>query len=244
MTAPLIGVTTHRVAGANGQTDQYATPLSYLDPISAAGGVPLLLSASLSNEQLRRAFERLDGLLLTGGGDIDPLLFGGRPHPRVYGIDPERDRSEIALTRLAAEAGLPFLGICRGAQVINVALGGTLYTDIGDQLPGACRHDRYTTGEPRDLIAHEVQVLPGSRLEGILGCAGCGVNSLHHQGLERIASGLQVTAYAPDGLVEAVELAGHPFGLGVQWHPEWLQALAPQRALFAAFIQAAGGKKE
>lgn len=240
MPVPMIGVTTNRVSGTHGQTDQYASALSYLDPVSAAGGVPLLLSASLSDEQLREAVRRLDGLLLVGGGDIDPALFSGRPHPRVYGIDPERDRSEILLARLALEAGLPLLGICRGVQVINVALGGALYTDLADQLPDACRHDRYTTGEPRDLIAHDVAVAPGSRLAGILGGTRFGVNSLHHQGLERIAPGLEVTAHAPDGLVEAVEVAGHPFGVGVQWHPEWLQAHAPQRALFRAFIEAAG----
>lgn len=240
MPTPLIGVTTNRVAGSKGQTHQYATPHSYLAPLSAAGGVPVLLAASLSEAELARALQKLDGLLLIGGGDIDPQLFEGKPHPRVYDIDPERDRSEIFLVRLAAEKGVPFLGICRGVQVINVAFGGTLFTDLADQLPGACRHDRYTTGEPRDLIAHEVTLTEGSRLEQILGGRRFGVNSLHHQGLERVASCLQVTARAPDGLAEAVELEGHRFGLGVQWHPEWLQAHSEQRALFRAFVAACG----
>lgn len=240
MPNPLIGVTTGRIPGSKGQTDQYATPLSYLAPLSEAGGVPVLLAASLSEAQLARALQKLDGLLLIGGGDLDPQLYNGKPHPRVYGIEPERDRSEIFLVRQAVEKGVPFLGICRGVQVINVALGGTLFTDLTDQLPGACRHDRYTTGEPRDLIAHDVTITGGSRLERILGGRRFGVNSLHHQGLERVAPGLQVTALAPDGLVEAVELEGHRFGVGVQWHPEWLQAHPEQRALFRAFIEACG----
>ncbi len=237
MHLPIIGVTTARVPGTNGQTDLYAAALSYLNAVANAGGVPLLLPASLSPDALMAAFERLDGLLFTGGGDIDPSLFDGPPHERVYGIEPERDRSEIALVRRAAETGLPFLGICRGIQVINVALGGGLYTHIEDQLAGARKHD-FFPGYPRDRLSHPVSIEPGSRLAGILGGESFEVNSLHHQGLGRIAPGLAVSAHAPDGLVEAVELPGHPFGLGVQWHPEWLQAHAPQRALFKALVEA------
>ena len=239
MSLPIIGVTTTRVPGSNGQTDLYAAALSYLNAVSDAGGVPLLLPSSLGEAALARAFQRLDGLLLTGGGDLAPDLFQGAPHKAVYGIEPDRDHCEIALVRMAAEAGLPFLGICRGVQAINVALGGTLYTHIVDQLSGACKHD-FFPGYPRDQIAHEVTVQADCRLAGILGGERFEVNSLHHQGLERVAPGLAVCAYAPDGLVEAVELSGHPFGLGVQWHPEWLQAYQPQRALFQAFVGAAG----
>ena len=240
MDYPIIGVTTTRIPGQNGQTDQYAAALSYLNAVTDAGGVPLLLPSSLDKAALARAFQHLDGLLLTGGGDLAPDLFHGTAHPAVYGIEPDRDRCEIALVRWAAEAGLPFLGICRGVQAINVALGGTLYTHIADQLSGARKHD-YFPGYPRDQIAHAVTVQAGCRLAGILGGERFEVNSLHHQGLERVAPGLEVCAHAPDGLVEAVELRGHPFGLGVQWHPEWLQAYQPQRALFRAFVEAAGG---
>jgi putative glutamine amidotransferase len=238
MPAPLIGITTHQIPAKNGQTGEYAAPLSYLNAVISAGGVPVLLPAGLDEAMLLRALERVDGLLLTGGGDIDPLLFAGQPHPAVYGIEPDRDYSEALLVRAAARSGRPFLGICRGIQVINVALGGSLYTHIADQLAGALKHD-YFPDIPRDTLAHPVELEPGSRLADILGGERFAVNSLHHQGLERIAPDLRVTGRAPDGLVEAVELPDHPFGLGVQWHPEWLQEHAPQRALFHALVVAA-----
>lgn len=237
MCAALIGVTTALMPGQSGQTDWYATPISYLKAVQAAGGIPVLLPALLPEDDLASALARLDGLLLTGGGDIDPLLFGGLPHERVYGIEPERDRAEFFLVRRAVETGKPFLGICRGVQVVNTALGGGLFTDIADQLAGALKHD-YFPNHPRNELAHAVQITPGSRLADIFGIDSLMVNSLHHQGLERIAPGLEITARAPDGLVEGVEVPGHPFGLAVQWHPEWLQEHALQRALFRAFTQA------
>ena len=239
MSTPLIGISTGRITDPNIQRDQVAAPSSYLRAVIAAGGVPLLIPPRLTREQLGKTLARLDGLVLIGGGDLDPALFNGKPHPRVYDIDPERDFLDLTLARLAAESGLPFLGICRGIQVVNVALGGTLYTDIGDHLSGALRHDWYPN-IPRGHLAHSVRVAAGSRLGGILGGTDFGVNSLHHQGVERTAPGLRATAWAPDGLVEAVELERHPFGLAVQWHPEWLQEHAPQRALFSALVAAAG----
>jgi putative glutamine amidotransferase len=239
MTAPIIGVTTGRIAGENGQTDQFAAPMSYLNAITRAGGVPLLIPSCLDEAQLRSAFARLDGILFTGGADVNPTLFNGIPHPRIYGIDDDRDRSEITLIRLSVDEQKPFLGICRGIQVINVALGGTLYTDIQDQLNGASRHDFYPD-VPRDTLAHEITIEPATHLAAVLNGTRFSVNSLHHQGLQLIAPGLHVSAHAADGLVEGVEVPAHPFGLGVQWHPEWLQEHAPQRALFQRFIQAAG----
>jgi putative glutamine amidotransferase len=192
----------------------------------------------LSDAELEDLLPRLDGILLIGGGDIDPARFDGLPHPRVYGIEPGRDAMEIRLVQRAAVTGKPFLGICRGVQVINVALGGALHTDIGDQLPGALRHDWYPD-VPRDLLAHTVRVAPESRLAAVLGGEQFEVNSLHHQGLSHVALRLRIAATAPDGLAEAVELEGHPFGFGVQWHPEWLQAHEPQRRLFRALVEAA-----
>lgn len=240
MSEPLIGVTTHRIGGQKVQGDDFATPLSYLNAVNAAGGIPLLIPANLDAERLRRLMTRLDGLLLTGGGDIDPARFDGPAHPAVYGIEPERDEAETALVHLAVEYGLPFLGICRGIQLVNVALGGGLYTHLTDQLPGALKHDCFPD-YPRNHIAHSVRLAPTGRLEGILGGETFSVNSMHHQGVWRIAPGLEATAWAPDGLVEGLELPGHPFGLAVQWHPEWLQEHEPQRALFRAFIEACAG---
>ncbi len=237
MPEPIIGVTTHRVTGKKVQGDEYGTPLSYLNAVIAAGGIPLLIPANLDEARLRRVLERVDGLLFTGGGDVDPLHFSGVPHSAVYGIEADRDQTETILVRAAVDGGRPLLGICRGIQLINVALGGALYTHIADQLSGALKHD-YFPDYPRNQIAHPVQIDSGSRLARILGGEQFGVNSLHHQGLSTVAPGLCVTAHSPDGLVEAVELPGHPFGLAVQWHPEWLQEHEPQRALFRAFVEA------
>jgi putative glutamine amidotransferase len=234
---PIIGITTTHF--------QQKDPLpgsgvseAYIRAVHEAGGLPLLIPSGMKTGELEALVARLDGILFTGGGDIDPRYFNGKPHNRVYNIIPERDETEINLVRMAASGGLPFLGICRGIQMINVALGGTLYTDIADQLPGAIKHDF----KERKYLAHPVQVLEGSRLARILGMTGLQANSLHHQGLEKVAVSLTPVAWSVDGLVEAVEKPGHPFGLAVQWHPEWLQELQEMRSLFTAFVAAAREK--
>jgi putative glutamine amidotransferase len=237
--SPFIGVSTGRITDPNIQRDQVATPSSYLRAIQNAGGIPLLIPPRLTPEQLEKTLALLDGLVLIGGGDIDPARFDGLPHPRVYDIDPERDFLDLTLARLAAERGLPFLAICRGIQVVNVALGGTLYTDIADQYPGALRHDWYPN-IPRSYLAHPIRVEAGSRLAGLLAGTELRVNSLHHQAAAVPAPGLHVTAWAADGLIEGLEVPGHPYGQAVQWHPEWLQEHPSQRALFAGLVEAAG----
>lgn len=237
--APIIGVTSNFNPPSQGPFGEITVGESYIQAVLRAGGVPVVIPVGLSDEDLQSLVMRLDGVLFTGGSDIDPQRFQGRPHPRVYGIDPRRDALELRLVQIAAEDGTPFLGICRGIQVINVALGGTLFTDIADQAPQPLKHDQYPD-IPRDFRAHPVALAPDSRLAHILGGSSFEVNSLHHQGLEQVAPALRAVGYAPDRLVEAVELFEHPFGLGVQWHPEWLQNDAPQRELFRAFVQAAG----
>jgi putative glutamine amidotransferase len=219
----------------NGTLPVLGVSESYLNAVANAGGLPVIIPLILSNAQLDELLPRLDGILFPGGGDIDPQLFDGTPHSEVYGIDPERDRVELHLARRAAEQDKPFFGICRGIQVINVALGGSLYTHIADQLPRALRHAWYPD-IPREHLAHTVRVQGGTRLAAALGKAEVQTNSLHHQGVERPAPGLTPVAWAPDGLVEAVELPGHRFGLGVQWHPENLQAYPEMRDLFRAFV--------
>lgn len=237
MRQPLIGITTFQRLNDNGQiTDSLGA--AYVHAVLQAGGLPVLLPPHIPADQAPTLLERLDGVLLSGGADIDPARFGGKPHPRVYDIDPERDELEIRLVQLASERDVPLLGICRGVQVINVALGGGLYTDIADQLPGAIKHDYYPN-YPRDHIAHTVQVSDGTRLAAIIGAGEIGVNSLHHQGIDRLAPGLQPAACAPDGLIEAVELPGHRFGLGVQWHPESIPDASSSPPLFRALIEAA-----
>ena len=238
MSAPLIGITCNYTPAEDGKFGTLSAGESYVQAVLGGGGLPVIIPVGLSQEDLRSLFARLDGLLLTGGADVDPVRFHGQPHPRVYGIDLRRDELEINLVQMAAKAGKPFLGICRGIQVINVALGGTLFTDIADQSPNSLRHDWYPD-TPRDYLAHSVAIAPGSRLAQILGGEVFEVNSLHHQGLDHLAPPLRAVAFAPDSLIEGVELPGHPFAVGVQWHPEWLQVHGAQRLLFQALVKAA-----
>lgn len=237
MSQPLIGITTSRAVNP-GEYPSAVLSEKYIEAILLAGGVPVLIPNLLPAAELETLRTRLDGILLTGGSDVDPARFNGAPHPEVYGIYPERDASEITLVQRAVESGQPFMGICRGVQVTNVALGGTLYTHIADQLKGAIHHTWYPNID-RSYLAHTVSIQPGSLLARILGSTEAQVNSLHHQGLQQVAPGLRPIAWSPDGLVEAVEVPGHPFALGVQWHPEWLVQYPPMLALFKALVKAA-----
>jgi putative glutamine amidotransferase len=200
--------------------------------------LPVLIPNGLTEDQFQALAGRLQGILLTGGGDVDPSRYNGLAHERVYDIDQPRDELEIRLVQCAAGGGQPFFGICRGLQVINVALGGTLYSDISVQHPQAIKHD-YFPGIPRNHLAHLVRVEDHTQLQAIIHTSSVEVNSLHHQGVQELASRLRATAFSPDGLIEAVELRDHPFGLAVQWHPESLQELEPMQALFRAFVTAA-----
>ena len=234
---PIIGLTTYRFKNQYG-LPQLAINEAYTAALSLAGAIPLLIPLGLSEGALEAALARLDGVVFTGGGDVHPERYGSQEHPLVDGVDADRDRVEIFLLKRVLQAGLPFLGICRGLQVINVAMGGSLYEDVLDQRPNALRH-QFFPEMPRNYLAHPVEVVSGSRLAGILGDGPAQVNSLHHQGILSLASGLQAAAFAPDGLVEACEVAGHPFGLAVQWHPEWLQEHGSMRNLLKAFVSAA-----
>jgi putative glutamine amidotransferase len=237
MPAPLIGITTGRLKDINENVTRMAVGEAYIQSIHRVGGVCVLIPVGLSTAGLEQIYSHLDGVLITGGGDINPKLYNGKPHNAVYGIDSDRDELEIALVKLAVHQKLPFLGICRGIQVINVALGGTLFTDISAQLPGALKHD-YFPGYPRDYLSHSIQVSEDSVLAGILENTSPRVNSMHHQGLDQIAQSLVPTAFAPDGLVEGIELPDHPFGIGVQWHPECLPELGSMQALFKSLVKA------
>ena len=233
MKTPVIGVTTSKTsAGDHTVHDTYA------QSILCSGGIPVLLPIGISKVALTNLIKRLDGILLTGGGDIALRYFEGQPHIRIAEDPPGRDELELELVSLAVKGNLPLFGICRGVQMINVAMGGTLYTDIEDQFSREIRHDCYP-GWPRDFLAHSVQIQPESKLSSIFGTDRVEVNSLHHQAIDQIAPGLVATAFSPDGLVEAVEIPGQCFGIGVQWHPECLPNASEMRALFKAFIEAA-----
>ncbi len=237
-TQPLVGLTT-----SNGRkTSNIYIPRAYVEAVRAAGGLPVLIPAGCRPDDVPQLRETLDGVLIIGGADIDPAVFGGEDDAHIQLDGRERDDLEIALVRAAAGAGWPLFGICRGLQVINVALGGTLYTHIPAQLPGALKHNRDTISE-RDLLAHTVNITAGTRIAGITGAGEIKVNSLHHQGIHRLGNELLASGASPDGLVEAVEIPGHPFALGVQWHPECLPHIAPMRCLFTAFVEAAGAHR-
>lgn len=176
-----------------------------------------------------------------GGHDVDPAHYGEERHPLCDKTDPPRDWTELTLSRWALAEGKPVFGVCRGIQVLNVACGGSLYQDLGSQFPGAIKHDYFssTTEFPRDHLAHAVQVEPASRLHRLLGTERCQVNSMHHQGIKKLAPGLTASAFAPDGLIEGVEAPGERFVAGVQWHAEELADHPAMRHLFSGFVAAA-----
>lgn len=239
MPKPIIGCTTYRKLSRDTGVPLFGLMQSYVQAISAAGGIPVLIPLGLPAEDLGTVLARVDGLVLPGGGDIEPRRYRGQPHEKVRGVDKDRDRVEIHVARWAAENEKPLLAICRGHQVLNVALGGTMWEDIATQVPAAIRHDYYGT-DARNYRPHAVDLKPGSRLAAIFGTTSVPVNSLHHQAVRDLAPDLQATATAADGIVEGLEITGHPFGVGVQWHPENLVDDDPAMLdLFRALVHAA-----
>jgi putative glutamine amidotransferase len=242
---PVIGVTTQTLQAIDGIPPMLPHSVvmneRYYSAVAAAGGAPVLVPLLDKNpDALRAVYDLLDGVLIPGGVDMDPAHFGEAPHPKLGRVDEARDFVEMQLTRWAIADGKPLLGLCRGLQVINVTLGGTLYQDLEDQLPDAIKHDYFPTyGFGRDHLAHEVRVAEGSRLRDVLDRAHITVNSMHHQGIKQLAPALMASAVAPDGLVEAVELPGAPFCVGVQWHPEVFEMANPDtRRVFEEFVAA------
>jgi len=233
---PLIGVTTSVTFGRS--PERAYVNAAYVRAVEQAGGVPVLLPPHLTPETVETLWRKLDGLLLTGGGDVDPARFGQAPDPTLAEVSPARDALEIDVTRRALAQGTPLLAICRGIQVLNVSLGGTLIQDIASARPGALAHGQTA---PRDEPTHAVKVMgEGTRLGRVLGAAELRVNSFHHQAIDRLGDGLREVAWAPDGIIEGVELPGERFVLGVQWHPEDLVGRdAAARNLFAALAAAA-----
>jgi putative glutamine amidotransferase len=211
----------------------------YVHAVLASGGLPVLLPAVLSDECRGAYVQHLHGLLIPGSpADVDPWRYGEEPHARLGPVNPARTDFETHMVRLALTRELPVFGICGGSQVLNVALGGSLYQDIPSQVAKAYKH----SGSPEP--SHTVDIVPGTRLAGILGTQELRVNSLHHQAVKVPGQGLIIGASARDGVIEAVEMASRPFVIGVQWHPERLFAedTAAQR-LFSAFVQEATARQ-
>jgi putative glutamine amidotransferase len=240
--APLIGITcdvdlgTGREARVAGRKVHVLYD-DYVQAVIAAGGAPLLLPASRRDDLTSTYGDLLHGLLLSGNpADVDPSLYGEEPQPRLGAVNPRRTECEIALVRQALAQGLPVFGVCGGAQVLNVALGGSLYQDIPSQVPKAYKHSG--ASEP----SHTIDIVSGTRLAAVIQLPELRVNSLHHQAIKVPGRGLVVSASARDGVVEAVEMPDRPFVIGVQWHPERLFLDdAVSRQLFAAFVQVARG---
>ncbi len=242
---PLIGLTVfHDTSGSYEGVAVQAQLDSYLRAIAGAGGAPVLIPLDLEKSALQAVFERLDGLLLPGGVDLSPDHYGEAPHEKLGQVSEALDRAELDLARWAVAADRPLLAICRGIQVLNVALGGTLYQDIATQLPDALEHHRFRSrGYAPDDRAHRVQVAPGSRLAAALDAETVTTNSRHHQAIKRLASELVAVAHTDDGLVEGVEMPAACFVVGVQWHPENLVAHDPHmHRLFETFVVQAGGR--
>jgi putative glutamine amidotransferase len=238
MLRPLIGITAYTRGWVEKGWDYDVSYASNATAVEAAGGLPVLIPAKVSLDTLRGIYERLDGVLLPGGGDVAPELYRADRHTTTGNIDNDRDRTEIALTRWAMEDDVPTFGICRGIQVMNVALGGTLKQDIPSMVQTDLMHD-IPDGEPRSRILHTVTFQPKSRLADIVGENTVDVNSLHHQSIEEPASSAVVTAYAPDGVPEALEVPDRQFIMAVQWHPEDLIDDTRMLNIFKAFVEAA-----
>jgi putative glutamine amidotransferase len=209
---------------------------AYVDAARAAGLVPLILPP-LHPDELRPVLSAVQGVMLTGGEDVDPAEFGAPRHAKTQQPHSARDKCELALVSLARERRLPTLAICRGIQVVNVALGGTLVQDIPSERTSDIRHDQ---SDEREMRVHDVAIEPGSRLAAAIGATRISVNSSHHQAIDRVAAGLRVTARAPDGIIEGAEWPSDDWWmLAVQWHPEELvrDAHGWDRGLFAAFAK-------
>lgn len=234
MEPPLIGITAGNDPRSPGM---YAVRWDYIRSIERAGGVPLVLAPSGAALH-SKLVDRLDGLVLTGGLDIDPAAYNEAPHPSVIRTSPERDEFEFLLVRGALHRELPILGICRGQQILNVALGGNLVQDIPTMVGPEVLHNH--PHKLRHEIFHEVLLKPGTRLHEILGSDRVAVNSIHHQAVKNPGEGVVPIGWADDGVIEAIEVPALPFVMGVQWHPEafWDHgaAFAP---LFSAFIDEA-----
>ena len=228
---PLIGISAHEVMVTDGEvgTFHHVVSAAYIKAVRKAGGVPVLLPI-VEPDDAEAILDRVDALLVTGGGDVDPASYGHELEPRTERVDPKRDLHDVAFCRIAIERELPTLAICRGSQVLNVALGGTLVQHID----GHFDLDRYNES------VHEIDIDASSALAKIVDGTRAEVNTLHHQAVQDPASVARVVAYAPDGTIEALEVNGGR-AIGVQWHPELLRHRPEHLALFRALVDAASG---
>jgi putative glutamine amidotransferase len=235
---PLIGITTSRHSNHAGWR-YFKGYAANAEAIVRVGGLPVFIPLGMPDDVVRAIYERLDGVLLPGGGDIDPDSYGAVRHELTAEVDSSRDKIEIQLARWAVKDDLPMLGICRGHQVLNVALGGSMVQDIGTEVATDVKHD-IRFDRPRTTIAHTVTVEGDSQLAKVVGGTTISVNSLHHQAVTRVGDNVRIVAQSPDGIIEGVEVSDKFFIMSVQWHPEDLVDHEDSAySLFAAFVEAA-----
>jgi putative glutamine amidotransferase len=239
---PLIVVTTTLAPSGSHSLPAVRLNVQYVTAVEEPGGTALLLTPGHDAESVERLVELAHGLVLTGGEDVDPALYGQEPHPELSTVNRLRDDVEVAALKAALRRGIPILAICRGMQLLNVALGGTLWQDLPSQREGDLLHEQDAPVSDR---WHHATVQAGSGLEAIFGTRELFINSFHHQGVRDLAPSLAATVWAEDGLVEGYEGKDHPWLYGVQWHPERGDAESPaderdpDRRLFWAFVHAA-----
>ncbi|HXX77973.1 MAG TPA: gamma-glutamyl-gamma-aminobutyrate hydrolase family protein [Ktedonobacteraceae bacterium] len=234
---PLIGIPCHALIRAETGRPIYANNRSYVHAVESGGGIPVLIPMLKDLTMLTALLSRLDGLLLPGGIDLHPSHYDEEVHPLTEDADQELDEFEINLASLALQQDMPVLGICRGMQLLNIVLGGTLIQDIDLMYPDNVIHSHRDW--PRTHFAHKISVEPGSRMEKILGTSEVRVNSLHHQAIKELGKGVRITGRSPDGIPELLEVSGYRFVMAVQGHPEEIYTIEPAfKRLFAAFVEA------
>lgn len=229
--APLIGITTH----SRNATNEVVLPGTYVDAVQSVGGNPILLPPTQSH--LESLLDAMDGLILSGGGDIHPIHYNGEDHPEIYGIDDDRDTFEITLAKLALIREIPVLGICRGMQILTVATGGGLIPHVPEVFGDSIDH---RLDNPRRPIPHEIEVLAESRLSKLLGETQMNIVSWHHQAVEFYADVWKLAARSQDGLIEALEHSEHPWAIALQWHPELSMQDPAHQRFFRSFVDACG----
>ena len=236
---PLIGIPCHADYRAGSRRPIYCNNRTYVHALEHAGAVPILIPLLDDPQALDSLLPRLDGLLLSGGGDVEPHRYGENPSAKLEMLDPKLDEIELALASWALEEDIPTLGVCRGMQLLNVATGGTLYQDLSGQHPSAITH--CNREQPRNYLTHQVFLEPDSLIASVLGTREFPANSLHHQAVKTPGKDVRISGHAADGVAEALEIPGYRFMLAVQCHPEEIYSeVAACARLFQAFVQACG----
>jgi putative glutamine amidotransferase len=238
----LIGIPSRTIKDPDGN-ESFGVRFTFPRAVERAGGAPVLVPLKLSDETLRTIFSQLDGLLIAGGVDVHPSEYGESVEDYCGDIDLQRDAVELQMIRWALNDKVPVFGICRGIQAMNIAAGGSLYQDIPVQLQGKLWH-QHRKGDPYNLLTHQIDIEPDSKLARVLGEQHAQVNSLHHQSVKDVAPGFRIVARATDGIVEGIEAMNGGFALGVQFHPEWLiDDDSRMVRLFEEFVRASAERK-